>query len=105
MLIVKKSFFVCSTVVRLMNLKVLNKLTYKAFDVMLKIFTEILPEGNHCPENYYQTRKLLCEVGLEYEQIDVCQYDCALFYCENATALSCLVCKSSRYARNKIPKK
>lgn len=77
----------------------------KAFNDMLKCFKEILPEGNHCPENYYQTRKLLCEVGLGYEQIDVCQYDCVLFYGKNATSLSCPVCKSSRYVRNKIPHK
>ena len=100
-----KDFSVLNTVVRLMNIKVLNKLTDKAFDDILKCFKEILPEGNHCPENYYHTRKLLCEVGLGYEQINVCKYDCALFYGENASALSCPVCKSSRYVRNKIPHK
>ncbi|KAL8115384.1 hypothetical protein AgCh_022029 [Apium graveolens] len=70
----------------LMNLKVLNKMTDKAFDDMLKFLKEILPERNSCPENYYQTRKLLCEVGLGYEHIDVCQYDCVIFYGPNANA-------------------
>ncbi|XP_062104736.1 uncharacterized protein LOC133816064 [Humulus lupulus] len=88
-----------------MNLKVLNKWTDKSFDGLLECLREILPEGNHCPGNYYQTRKLLCEVGLGYEQIGVCQYDCALFYGENANAVSCPVCKSSRYVRNQIPHK
>ncbi|XP_062114288.1 uncharacterized protein LOC133825348 [Humulus lupulus] len=50
-------------------------------------------------------RKLLSEVGLGYEQIDVCQYECALFFGENANATMCLVCKSSCYVRNKIPHK
>ncbi|XP_074373620.1 uncharacterized protein LOC141713968 [Apium graveolens] len=96
---------ILKTVVKLMNIKVLTKLTYKAFDDILKCFKDTLPEGNHCPENYYHTRKLLCEVGLGYEQIDVYQYDCALFYGENVNDISCPVCKSSRYVRNKIPYK
>ncbi|XP_062094208.1 uncharacterized protein LOC133800269 [Humulus lupulus] len=86
-----KGFSVLSAMVKLMNLKVLNKWTDKSFDRLLECLREILPEGNQCPVNYYQTRKLLCEVGLGYEQIDVCQYDCALFYGENANAVSCPV--------------
>ncbi|KAK1366021.1 hypothetical protein POM88_041582 [Heracleum sosnowskyi] len=55
---------VLKAVVRLMNIKVLNKITDKAFEDILKFLKEILPEGNFCPENHYQTRKLLCDVGL-----------------------------------------
>ncbi|XP_062094679.1 uncharacterized protein LOC133800665 [Humulus lupulus] len=88
-----------------MNLNVLNKWTDKSFDGLLECLREILPEGNQCPGNYYQTSKHLCEVGLGYEKIGVCQYDCALFYGENANAVSCPVCKSSRYVRNQIPHK
>ncbi|XP_074346425.1 uncharacterized protein LOC141685209 [Apium graveolens] len=100
-----RDFSVLNPVVRLMSIKVVNKLIYKAFEYILRSFKEMLPEGNKMPDNYYQTRKLLCEVGLGYEQIDVCRYDCALFYGENVNALSCPVCKSSRYIRNKIPHK
>ncbi|XP_060970192.1 uncharacterized protein LOC133037268 [Cannabis sativa] len=100
-----KNFSVLSAVVKLMNVKVLNKLTDKAFDDLLKCLKDILPDGNHFPDDYYQTRKLLCEVGLGYEQIDVCQYDCALFYGEHANALFCPICNTSRYVRNKIPHK
>ncbi|KAL8155009.1 hypothetical protein AgCh_000397 [Apium graveolens] len=98
-------YYVLKTVVKLMNIKVLNKLTDNGFDDILKCFKDTLPEGNHCPENYCHTRKLLCEVGLGYEQIDVYQYDCALFYGENVNDISCPVCKCSRYVRNKIPHK
>ncbi|WOH08702.1 hypothetical protein DCAR_0728148 [Daucus carota subsp. sativus] len=100
-----KDFSVLSAVVRLMNVKVLNKLTDKAFNDILKCFKEMLPKDNQFPEDYYHTRRLLCQAGLGYEQIDVCQYDCALFYGENANAISCPVCQSSRYVRNKIPHK
>ncbi|XP_074325778.1 uncharacterized protein LOC141663841 isoform X2 [Apium graveolens] len=88
-----------------MSIKVVNKLTDKAFEDISRCFKEMLPEGNKIPENYYQTRKLLCEVGLGYEQIDVCRYDCSIFYGDNANVLSCPVCQCSRYIRNKIPHK
>ncbi|XP_062119146.1 uncharacterized protein LOC133832883 [Humulus lupulus] len=99
------NFSVLSAVVKLMNLKVINKWTDKGFDDLLKCLKEMLPVGNRCSINYYQTRKLLSEVGLGYEQIDVCQYDCALFYGENANATMCPICKSSRNVHNKIPYK
>lgn len=84
-----------------MNLKVLSKWTGNYFE-MLKLLKEVLLEDNNCPENYYETRKLSCEVGLGYEQIDVCQRDCCIFYGELANAESCLVCDSGCYIHNKI---
>ncbi|KAL8089644.1 hypothetical protein AgCh_039215 [Apium graveolens] len=101
----KCKIYVLSVVVRLMNIEVLNKMIDKSFEDIVKFLKEILPERNSCPENYYQKRKLLCEVGLGYEHIDVCQYDCAIFYGPNANATSCPVCQSSLYKRNRIPHK
>ena len=65
----------------------------------------MLHAGNRCPDSYYSTRKMLCDVGLGYEQIDVCKYDCSLFYGEYSTDQDCHVCGTSRYIRKKIPHK
>ncbi|XP_057771556.1 uncharacterized protein LOC130992829 [Salvia miltiorrhiza] len=92
-------------VVKLMNIKVLNKWSDKSFEMLLKLLHEVLPQDNNCPDSYYNTRKLLCEVGLGYDTIDVCQYDCAIFYGEYENATVCPVCKSGRYIRHKIPHK
>ncbi|XP_052621679.1 uncharacterized protein LOC128127271 [Lactuca sativa] len=92
-------------VVKLMNLKVMNKWTDNSFEMMLKLLHEDLPDCNNCPESYYDVRMLLCEAGLGYELIDVCQYDCAIFYGDNKDAITCPVCQSNRYVRNKIAHK
>ena len=92
-------------VVKLMHLKVLNKWTDRSFDMLIKLLQEVLPPGNRCPDSYYSTRKMLCDVGLGYEQIDVCKYDCSLFYGEYSTDQDCHVCGTSRYIRKKIPHK
>ncbi|XP_060959174.1 uncharacterized protein LOC133030448 [Cannabis sativa] len=83
-------------VVKLMNIKVLNKWSDSSFEMLLKFLHELLPKDNNCPTNYYDARKLLCDVGLGYENIDICQYDCALFHGEHATV---------GYVRNEIPHK
>ncbi|KAL5568137.1 hypothetical protein UlMin_024712 [Ulmus minor] len=100
-----ESFSALTFVIKLMNIKVMNKWSDKSFEMLLKLLHEALPEGNNCPESYYDTRRLLCDVGLGYELIDVCQYNCALFYGEHATATVCPVCKSCRYVHNQIPHK
>ncbi|KAD4180135.1 hypothetical protein E3N88_28726 [Mikania micrantha] len=84
-----------------MNLKVMNKWTDNSSE-LLNLLHEVLPDGNNFPKSYYDVRMLLCEAGLGYELIDVCQYDCAIFYRDNKDAITCPFCQSSRYVRNKI---
>ncbi|MFS8034398.1 hypothetical protein Hanom_Chr17g01580711 [Helianthus anomalus] len=85
-----------------MNFKVMSKWTDNSFEMLLRMLHGVLPAGNNCPQSYYDIRMLLCEAGLGYELIDVCQYDCAIFYGDNKDAITCPVCQSSRYVRNKI---
>ena len=73
--------------------------------MLIKLLHEVLPEGNHCPETYYDTRKLLFDVGLGYEQINVCEHDCTLFCGDYKDAVVCSICGSNRYVREKIPHK
>lgn len=81
-------------VVDLMNIKVLNKWSDKSFDMLLKLLRKVFPLGNKCPTSYYNTRKLLCEVGIGYQTIDACRYDCAIFYGEHKDSTICPVCLS-----------
>ncbi|KAD4385665.1 hypothetical protein E3N88_25834 [Mikania micrantha] len=89
-------------VVKLMNLKVMNKWTDSSFELLLNLLHEVLLNGNNCRKSYYDVRMLLCEAILGYELIEVCQYDCAIFYSNNKDAIMYPVCQSTRYVRNKI---
>ena len=73
--------------------------------MLLKLLHEMFPAGNRCPDNYYNRRKLLCDVSLGYEQIDVCKYDCLLFYGDHNSDKVCHVCATSRSVRKKVPHK
>ena len=94
-------FSALTFIVKLMNVKVLYKWSDRSFVALLKLLHEALPVGNRCPRTYYETRKLLCDVGLGYEHIDVCKHDCTLFYNEHKDDDVCPICGVSRYVRKK----
>ena len=54
-------------------------------------------KGNKVPDSHYYARQNLRAIGLEYELVHVCKYDCVLFWKENAMVEASLVCKTSRW--------
>ncbi|KAJ0103419.1 hypothetical protein Patl1_05204 [Pistacia atlantica] len=93
-----------------MHLKVLNLWSNKSLDMLLTLLNEVLPEGSSLPKNTYGVKIMLHDMGLEWEKIHACKYDCALFWKENKKLENCPVCDESRYTMNngtgkKIPHK
>ena len=74
-----KKFTRLSAVLKLFNLKAKNGWTDKSFTELLELLTEMLPEGNVMPSRYYEAKKILCQMGLEYEKIHACPNDCILY--------------------------
>ena len=42
-------------------------------------------------------KKILKDIGLDYQTIDACEYNCMLFYKDNAGLDWCLKCLTSRW--------
>ena len=80
-----------------MHLKVMHKWTNRSFDMLCELLNISYPEGNKVPDSYYDAKRKLQDIGLGYESIHVCKYDCALFWKENALADCCLICHTSRW--------
>ncbi|XP_012837883.1 PREDICTED: uncharacterized protein LOC105958419 [Erythranthe guttata] len=95
-----KKYSLLSFIVKLLHIKVMNKMTDKTMNLILELIKDILPEGNIVPPSLYSARKLLFGIGLGYEKIDVCKYDCSLFWKENEQEESCPVCKEPRWMYN-----
>ncbi|CAK8533707.1 unnamed protein product [Lathyrus sativus] len=55
-----------SAVLKLFNFKANNGWTDKSFTESLELLTQMLPEGNIMQNHYYEAKKLLCPMGLEY---------------------------------------
>ena len=61
------------------------------------------------PKSYTAAKSVLCEVGLGYETIHVCKFDCALFWGNYSNDTHCPECGTSRWkdveGKKKVPHK
>ncbi|KAL3654668.1 hypothetical protein CASFOL_001403 [Castilleja foliolosa] len=99
-----------SFIIQLLYLKVYNKLSNKTVDMFLQLMKTSFPDGETLPGSYYEAKKILRDLGLGYECIHACKYDCALFWKENEKLETCPICQTSRWKLNdgtgkKIPHK
>jgi hypothetical protein len=82
-----------------------DKCTYgsskEAFTAQLKMFAETLPDGSNVPTSYYQAKKIIKSLGLDYVKIHACPNDCMLYRGERENQDSCHICKSSRWVTKK----
>lgn len=95
----------------LLHCKVENLWTNKLVDTLLKMMKRMSSKPNNILESYYECKKVFKGIGMGYEKIYVCKYDCALFYTEHANKDKCPECNEPRYKNNdcqqgkKVPKK
>ena len=53
-------------VLSLVNLKARYEWSDKSFTSVLQVVHNMLPEENSLPKSYYQAKKILCSMGMEY---------------------------------------
>ena len=68
-----------SVVLALVNLKVRFGWSDKSFTEFLVLLKKMLPEENTLSKNQYETKKILCPVGMEFKKIHACLNDCILY--------------------------
>ena len=87
--------------VKMIHVKVLNGWSNKSFDMMLEL---IKCAFSMCDTNisslFYEVKRKLRDLGLGYETIHACKYDCVLFWKEFEDLQQCLTCGESRYKIN-----
>ena len=62
----------------LLQWKAENGVTDKGFEKLLKIMKKGLPKGNELPAITYETKKVVCPLGLDVHKIHACINDCIL---------------------------
>ncbi|XP_060674878.1 uncharacterized protein LOC132804486 [Ziziphus jujuba] len=90
-------FSALTFLVRLMHIKALNHWSNKSFSMLLELLKEAFPEGTKLPKSYYKAKCTLHALGLGYEMIHACKWDCALFWKESAKLDKCPICAEPRY--------
>jgi len=62
----KKSLTLLLVVLSLVNVKEKYGWSDKSFTLLLKVMQGILPEENKLPKSYYEVKKILCPMDMEY---------------------------------------
>ena len=87
-----------SATVHLYNLKCLGGVSNTIFLALLEFINQLLPDnGEALPDNTYQAKKFLRDIGLRYEKILACCNDCMLFWKDNKDLDSCIKCGQSKW--------
>ncbi|XP_077226322.1 uncharacterized protein LOC143859526 [Tasmannia lanceolata] len=86
-----------SFVVRLFHIKCLNGWSNKSFTMLLELLKEVLAEGEALPKSFYETKKIIRDLGLDYDKIDACPNDCMLYWKEASNDSQCHICGASRW--------
>ncbi|XP_012845366.1 PREDICTED: uncharacterized protein LOC105965370 [Erythranthe guttata] len=92
-----QKFSKLSFIVRLLHIKCLGNWSDTSFTLILNLLRESFPEGVQLPINYYETRKILKELGLNYKKIDACMNNCMLYWGINESKTRCETCDEPRW--------
>ena len=86
-----------STMLSLVNVKARYGWSGKSFSSLLQVVHHILSEENTLPKSYYQAKKILCPMGMEYQKIHACPNGCILYKHEFHEMPKCPRCGVSWY--------
>ena len=81
-----------SLAARMMNIKNDYDLPEKCMDACRELFKEYLPEDNASAESYYEIQKLVHNLGLPSEMIDVCIDNCMIYWGNDEKLEECRFC-------------
>ena len=97
-----------SFIIKLLHVKSYTRISNRGFDMLLLVLRAALPHVDF-PKSYADAKSVLSDVGLGYETIHVCRFDCSLFWGDHKDDTHCHVCGLSRYrdptGKKKIPHK
>ncbi|XP_024200640.1 uncharacterized protein LOC112203982 [Rosa chinensis] len=74
--------------VKTYNLKAKHGLSDACYSDMLILIGILLPEGNEVPGSFYEAKKTLCALGMDYQKIHACPNDCILYRDNHMDAVS-----------------
>ena len=90
-----------SALLKLYNLKARHGWSDKSFSDLLALLGEMLPNDNEMPHSFYEAKKTLCSLGMQYDKIHACPNDCILYRKKFKDAICCPVCGEPRWQQNK----
>ncbi|XP_019238267.1 PREDICTED: uncharacterized protein LOC109218359 [Nicotiana attenuata] len=88
-----------SFLIKMYHIKCLCRMTDKAMSMILELLKDAFDAK--IPGSFYEAKKTINKLGLNYTKIHACPNDCMLYFGENEGLQECKRCKSSRWKDNK----
>ena len=85
-----------SFLLRLYHIKCLCDMTDKAMTMVLELLKDAF-ENAKIPTSFYEAKKVIYKLGLNYTKIDVCPKSCRLYWEEDENLQICKHCRQSRW--------
>ena len=92
-------------IIKLYHIKVLCGLSDKAMTMILDLLRDTFDEAK-LPPSFYEAKKIISKLGLDYTKIDACPNDCMLYMNDDPKNLqeTCKHCGTSRWNPKKKKK-
>ncbi|KAK9289622.1 hypothetical protein L1049_007780 [Liquidambar formosana] len=85
-----------SFIIKLLHLKCLNGWSNNSISMLLEFLKDAFPEAKSLPDSYYEAKKIIKDLGLDYIKIEVYENDCVLYWKQHAKATQCPALTSSK---------
>ncbi|KAI9083008.1 hypothetical protein K1719_035023 [Acacia pycnantha] len=71
-----------SFLIKLYHIKCMCGITDKAMSMFLELLRDAFPDAD-IPSSFYEAKKIINRLGLNYQKIDACPNDCMLYWGED----------------------
>jgi hypothetical protein len=90
---------VLQAVTRLMAMKSMYSFSNQCYNNIIKLIIDLILTKHNMPKDLYQSKKIVPDLDMNYEKIDVCEKNCMLFWKEHKDDTECMYCTRSRYVK------
>ncbi|KAL0325329.1 UNVERIFIED_CONTAM: hypothetical protein Sradi_5102200 [Sesamum radiatum] len=96
-----------AAVARLVNIKAEYNMSERCYDQVSQWASDLLPRDHTLPSNYYNTKKMIRDLGLPVEKIHACRNGCMLYWKDDIDVEYCKFCGDPRYkpTRDRNPRR
>ncbi|KAL0441008.1 UNVERIFIED_CONTAM: hypothetical protein Sradi_0039700 [Sesamum radiatum] len=90
-----------AAVARLVNIKVEHNIAERCYEQVSQWASDLLPRNHTLPSNYYNTKKMIRDLGFPIEKIHTCKNDCMLYWKDEIDMEYCKFYGDNRYKPTK----
>jgi hypothetical protein len=90
---------VLQVVTRLMAMKSMYTFSNQCYNDIVKLIIDLIPMKHNMVKDLYQSKKIVSDLDMNYEKIDVCEKSYMLFWKEHKDDIEYMHCGRSRYVK------